>query len=330
MRIGLIGAGAVARFHITAATILDGIELAAVCDLDAQAARRAASGTSAAVFTDYRAMLDAGAIDAVIVNTPHALHLPMAEDAASAGVHVMVEKPMATTVEDCDRLIAACAATGVALTVGHIQHFLPDKMAARRVIDAGELGEVRLIRDNRSTDYRPGSRSGWFFSPAISGGGALMNIGGHCLDRSLWLADGRAVEVLASMVNRFDSPVETDGGMLVRLDNGVGVTITVISDPATRGDSMTVVCDRGVIEVDPRRGTTLHADGHSRIVHATGADDIQRGFTAQLADFAAVVAGAEPAVPLAHARHVVEVVLAAYRSARSSAAVSFAKAEAVA
>lgn len=322
MRIGLIGAGAVAPFHITAATSLDGMEIAAVCDIDETAARRAASGTPASVFTDHRRMLDAGVVDAVIVNTPHALHLPMAQDAAAAGAHVMVEKPMATTVEDCDRLVSACAQAGVALAVGHIQHFMPDKLAARRIIDSGELGAVRLIRDNRSTDYRPGTRPAWFFSPAVAGGGALMNIGGHCLDRSLWLGDGRAVEVLANAVNRFGSPVETDGGMLVRLDSGVGVTIAVISDPATRGDSMAVVCDEGVIELDPRVGATVHVDGCSRVVHAAGRDDIQQAFTAQLADFAAVVGGADPAVALGHARHVVEVVHAAYRSAREGAAVS--------
>ncbi|QMU96356.1 Gfo/Idh/MocA family oxidoreductase [Microbacterium esteraromaticum] len=325
MRIGLIGAGAVAPFHIAAAATLDGIELTAVCDIDETTARRAASGSAAAVFTDHRTMLEAGVIDAVIVNTPHALHLPMAQDAATAGVHVMVEKPMATTVDDCDRLISACTQAGVALTVGHIQHFMPDKLAARRVIDSGELGAVRMIRDNRSTDYRPGTRPEWFFSPTIAGGGALMNIGGHCLDRSLWLGDGRAVEVLASAVNRFGSPVETDGGMLVRLDNGVGVTIAVISDPATRGDAMSVVCDEGVIELDPRQGATVHVDGRSRIVHVAGEHDIQQAFTAQLADFAAVIGGADPAVPLGHARHVIEVVLAAYRSAQEATTVAIAR-----
>jgi len=306
------------------------MQIAAVCDIDAAAARRAAAGTAAAVFTDHRAMLDAGLVDAVIVNTPHALHLPMAADVAAAGAHVMVEKPMATTLQDCDRIASVCADAGVALTVGHIQHFMPDKLAARKIIDSGELGAVRLIRDNRSTDYRPGTRSPWFFSPTIAGGGVLINIGGHCLDRSLWLGGGRALEVLASTVNRFDSPVETDGGMLVRLDNGVSVTISVISDPATRGDRMTIVCDRGVIELDPRVGTTVQVDGRSRSLHVAGEGDIQRAFTAQLADFAAVVDGAEPAVPLAHARHVVEIVLAAYDSAREGAVVSFAAEEAVA
>ncbi|MCD2498000.1 MULTISPECIES: Gfo/Idh/MocA family protein [Microbacterium] len=327
MRIGLIGAGAVAPFHVTAAAVLDGVTLAAICDIDEGAGRRAASGTGARVFADHRELLAAGAVDAVIVNTPHAFHLPIVEDAAAAGVHVLVEKPMAITVSECDRMIALCAQAGIALAVGHIQHFLPAMLAAERALAAGDAGPVRMIRDNRSTDYRPGSRSPWFFSPEIAGGGALLNIGGHCIDRSLWLGGGRAVTVLASTAHRFGSPVETDGGMQLHLDNGVGVTICVVSDPATRADVLSIVCERGVIEVNPRIGTTVHIDGRSRVVHESADDDIQRAFTAQLADFVAVIGRAAPAVPLAHARHVVELVHAAYRSAATGAAVALAAAE---
>lgn len=330
MRIGLIGAGAVAPYHCAAAATLDGVELAAVCDIDETAARRTAAGCpDAAVFTDHRAMLESAAVDAVIVNTPHATHLPIGVDAAAAGAHVLVEKPMATTLEDCDRLVAACEDAGVALTVGHIQHYLPEKVAAQRLLATGELGAVRMVRDNRSTDYRPGTRSPWFFSPDIAGGGALMNIGGHCIDRSLWLGGGRAVEMLATTVNRFGSAVETDGAMMLRLDNGVAVSIVVVSDPPTRGDLVTVVCDGGIIEIDPRHGTTVHADGRSQLVHRTHPDDIQSAFTAQLEDFQRVVHGAAPTVPLTHARHVVELVLAAYRSAEEGSALLFAEADAL-
>ena len=97
---------------------------------------------------------------------------------------------------------------------------------------------------------------------------------------------------------------------------------TVVTDPATRADSLTVIGDHGVIESDPHRGTIVHVNGHSRVAHEPQPDDIQRAFTAQLADFAAVVGGAKPTVPLTHARHVVELVLAAYRSARDGTAVA--------
>ncbi|MCW4460024.1 Gfo/Idh/MocA family protein [Microbacterium sp. MPKO10] len=315
MRIGLIGAGAVADFHISAAQALEGVEIGAVCDLDETAASRAADAAGGVpVYADYRDMHASGLVDAIVVNTPHALHLPMVTDAAAAGLHVLVEKPMATSLADCDAMVRACQEAGVALTVGHIQHFMPDKRAARELIDSGELGDVVMVRDYRSTDYRPGSRSDWFFSKQMAGGGALINIGGHCLDRCLWFGGGRATEVFASTAHRFDTEVETDGNIALRLDNGVGVSISVVSDPPQKSDTLLVVCERGVVIADPRRGTIVQVDGISRVVREPQPEDIQSAFTAQMADFLSVVAGGEPEVPLEHARHVVELVISSYRS----------------
>ena len=126
MRIGLIGAGAVAPFHARAAELISDVRLSAVCDLDRATAERAATDSQAAVFTDYRTLLDSDTVDAVIVNTPHGLHHQMVLDAAERGLHVLVEKPLATTVADCDEMVRACATAGVTMVVGHIQHFLPD------------------------------------------------------------------------------------------------------------------------------------------------------------------------------------------------------------
>lgn len=316
MRIGLIGAGAVAKYHVEAALALPGARFTAICDLDESAAARAAKGVDGVqFFTDYRALVESDDVDAVIVNTPHALHLPMAIDAARAGKHVLVEKPMATSLADCDLMQEETAAAGVKLAVGHIQHFLPDKVAARALLEQGELGEVVMIRDQRSTDYRPGTRPEWFFSRPIAGGGALINIGGHCLDRALWFGGAPAVEVSASVAQRFGVSVETDGTIALRLANGVGVTIAVVSDPPARSDLLAIVCERGVIEADPRVGTLVRVDGHTRVVRDPDAGDIQQAFTAQLADFLGVIDGDAPAVPLEHARHVVELVLASYESA---------------
>jgi predicted dehydrogenase len=315
MRIGLIGAGAVAGYHATAAGRLDDAAMTAVCDLDADAAQRIAGPIGAATFADYRELYASGLIDAVIVNTPHALHLPMVLDAAAQGLHVLVEKPMATTIAGCDEMIAACENAGVALVVGHIQHFLPDKRAVEGILASGELGSPQFVRDYRSTDYRPGTRAPWFFSESMAGGGALMNIGGHCLDRSLWLGGAPAASIRAQLSRRFGSPVETDGSMQLELADGVGVSICVVSDTPERTDELMIVCEDGVIVADPRRGTRIRRNGVTRTVSRPKPSDIEQAFGAQLADFAAAVRGAQPRVSLQHARHVVELVLAAYESA---------------
>lgn len=329
MRIGLIGAGAVADLHAEAADRIAGTRLTAVCDLAESAARRVAEPYGASTFTDYRAMFSSGAIDAVVVNTPHALHCAMVVDAAAHGLHVLVEKPMATTLADCDAMADACVRADVTLTVGHIQHFLPDKRAVEAVIASGELGAPVAVHDYRSTDYRPGTRSPWFFSRELAGGGALMNIGAHCLDRTVWLSGSTAVRLSAATSQRFGAPVETDGTIALTLAGGMPATVSVISDTPRKVDELTVVCERGTVVADPRVGAFVRTEGRTRQLHAPGPSDIPDAFVAQLADFAAAVGGAEPRVPLRHGRHVVELVLAAYASAAAGAPVDLEPARSV-
>ncbi|WP_166979621.1 Gfo/Idh/MocA family protein [Paramicrobacterium fandaimingii] len=320
MRIGLIGAGAVAGYHAHAAHEL-GIDLAAVCDVSTAAAK-AIAPVGARIFDDYREMYASDSIDAVIVNTPHALHTPMAIDAAEAGLHVLVEKPMAISLDACDRMREAAATASTTLMVGHIQHYMPDKLAAAAAIAEGAIGEPTLLRDYRTTDYRPGTRSEWFFSKAVAGGGALMNIGAHCVDRTLWLAASTARSVSATVMNRYDVDVETDGIITLQLQSGATASITVVSDAPEYSDELVIVGEQGVIIADPITGTRVRIDGQTRMLWEPDSDPIQQAFTAELSDFAAAVGGQQPAVSLYHARHVIEVVLAAYDSAEAHEAVT--------
>ena len=317
IRLGIIGAGAVAPLHAQAATTLPDVELVAVCDLLPDTASNVAVLTGATVYTDYLKMYAEAELDAVIVNTPHALHLQMVLDAAEAGLHVLVEKPMATSLADCDVMMRACAEAGVILVVGHIQHFLPEKVAAQEFLASGKLGKLLMIRDFRSTNYRPGTRPDWFFSPLTAGGGAFMNIGGHCIDRSLWLADSAAETIDSRTLQRFGVEVETDGYLNLHLRNGVEVNIVIVSDPPHRMDEILMICEEGTISCTPDHGTIIRQNGQSSTIHIPSADNIQEGFTAQLADFLGTIHGAEPQVSNGHARSIVETILAAYRSAAS-------------
>ncbi len=320
MRLGLIGAGAVATLHALAALRLPEVRLTAVCDLSETAASRVAAPYGARVFVDYRDLLDCGEVDAVIVNTPHALHRAMAIDAAERGLHALVEKPFGVSLADCDAMQAASESARTVLVVGQIQHYLPEKLAVAAALAGGELGEVHLVQDSRSTDYRPGTRSDWFFSPALAGGGALMNIGGHCLDRSVWLSGSTAVSVSATTMDRFGVGVETDGLVTLQLANGGMASVTVLSDPPERKDEVSIVGDRGVITANARDGAFLRKDGRTTTLSECDPDGVPDAFFHQLADFVAVVGGAKPSVPLAHSRHVVELILGAYESARAGGA----------
>lgn len=314
MRIGLIGAGAVASLHARAASLLPGVEMTAVCDLRKEAAGAVAERIGATVFTDLRDLLASGTTDAVIVNTPNALHRVMSVAAAEAGQHVLVEKPMSITIEDCDLMSAAAQRAGVVLQVGHIQHYLPDKTALAGAIADGAIGDVLMVHDFRTTDYRPGSRSPWFLDPLLAGGGAVMNIGTHSLDRVVWLG-GAPVSVLsARTLRRFGVAVETDATIGLQLANGVVASVTVVSDAPRPRDEVVVVGEEGSVVADPRVGTMLRRHGRTEVLHEPSGQDIPEAFRLQLADFVGAVRGEPPVVSQRHSRHVVELVLAAYRS----------------
>ncbi|GIH14260.1 Gfo/Idh/MocA family protein [Rugosimonospora africana] len=314
VRLGLIGAGAVGVLHAQAATCTPGAAVTAVCDIDRQLAQRVGDRYGARAFVDHRELLDAGIVDAFVVNTPHALHTDIVCDAAAAGLHVLVEKPMATSVADCQRMIDACADAGVRLVVGHVQHFLPEKVAARKAIDAGEIGRPLFIADSRTIDYRAGTRPAWFLDQGVAGGGVLMNIGAHSVDRALWLMDGRARRVSATVVVPPGSGVETDALVRMEFVDGRAAQIAITSTGAPAAyDRLRIVGERGSLTVSPYSGTVLYLDGRAKVLHEPTEDDIAAAFAAQLAAFVDCVAGSSgPAVDGLHGRRVIEVILAAY------------------
>jgi predicted dehydrogenase len=317
IRLGLIGAGAVGVLHAEAAALTPGVRVTAVCDILAATANRVAGPLNAAVFTDHRELIASGLVDAVIVNTPHALHTDIVTASAASGLHVLVEKPMATRSGDCDLMESACADFGVVLFVGHIQHFLPPVVAAKAALDAGAVGATLAVHDWRSTDYRPGSRPSWFFDPTVSGGGVFINIGTHCVDRLLWLTGRRPVEVAATAAYRGDLPVETDVLARLDLEDGIVGHITVTSTRLPARDELTVIGERGAIRVARGTGAVLHPDdGTGPVLLADeSAADVPTAFFDQLAAFTASVRGERPpAVPAAHGRQVVQTVECVYAS----------------
>jgi predicted dehydrogenase/nucleoside-diphosphate-sugar epimerase len=145
-RIGLVGTGNIADVHAAALRNLPGTEIAAVVDVDIERAKRfAASRGIGRVFASVDALIAARAIDAAHVLVPPAHHRPVAEKLLGAGIATLVEKPLATSLEECDALIAAAAESGAALQVNHNFVFHPAHLAAKRHLAAGALGAIRHV-----------------------------------------------------------------------------------------------------------------------------------------------------------------------------------------
>ena len=189
MRIGLIGYGAWGQQHAGAIARLPGLELAAIAT-PGQDSRTAAAKAhpQAAMCEDYRDLLAMADVEMVDVVAPNHLHADIAEAALAARKHVLLEKPMGISVAECDRLIAAEAASGKCLSVGHELRLSSQWGLVKQEIAAGRIGEPRHVTVGLFRNaYRPGA-NGWRFDPTRVGSWSLEETV-HFFDFALWYLD---------------------------------------------------------------------------------------------------------------------------------------------
>jgi predicted dehydrogenase len=212
LRVGLIGAGTIAfSAHLPAIRKLrDRIELVAVADVrEGNAARAAREFGAEAHYRDYHDLLARGDLDFVDICTPEFLHAEQTEAAAAAGLHVLCEKPMASTVDEADRMIRACETAGVHLMIGHSRRFTGRYRQIRAAIDRGDIGEVRYVRENErrpramydslglGTGYwTPEGSRPWLTMAQFSQGAALTNAV-HETDLARWFTGQEPVSIYA-------------------------------------------------------------------------------------------------------------------------------------
>jgi len=158
-------------------------------------------------------------VDAVYIALPNSMHAEYAIRAAEAGVHVLCEKPMAVTVEECERMIAAAQATDVRLMIAYRLHFEHETLKAIELVSDGTLGDPKLFNSTFSMRVRPGD----IRTQRKRGGGTLYDIGVYCINAARHLFKAEPIEVIASSVNtdreRLPEIDETTSAIL-RFDNG--------------------------------------------------------------------------------------------------------------
>ena len=200
LKVGLIGTGLVSRGHLPAfQEFPDDVELRAVCYVREDAARAYAGEAGVeAVYTDVDRMLAEADIDAVDICTTHNTHRDLTLAAAAAGKHILLEKPMACSLDEARDMVTAADAAGVTFMVAQVLRFLPHYREARRIIQSGELGGIWAARsDSWYPALLPGSihpSDWWGFDKQYNGGGALIMVAVHQLDMlRYWIGDVRRV-----------------------------------------------------------------------------------------------------------------------------------------
>jgi predicted dehydrogenase len=340
---GIAGAGMVARYHAAAIERTPGARLVAICREEATRAAEAARQFGVPCEPSYAALLARPDADAICICTPSGQHAAQAIAAARAGKHVLVEKPMALTLDDADAMIAACGTAGVQLGVALQRRTEPQFQELRAAIAAGELG--RLTLGSVSVPYlRPQSyydSAAWRGTWALDGGGALMNQGIHLLDLLVWLM-GDVAEVQANAATLTHAiEVEDCVTAALRFTSGaLGTVMATTSAAPGFPHRVEVYGDRGGAQIEgeqivrweiagqePRtKKPELNAAPVAAGAGASPGGIGAAGHTRLLADFvAAIRAGREPLVPGEEGRRSLALALAIYESARSGAKITIAQ-----
>lgn len=219
MKIAFAGAGYIINIHAKAAQAQKGVELAAVVEKY--------SGKSIALAEKYKIkrryetveqLLKTGNVDALVIGTPNFLHARQAIAALQAGVHVMVEKPMAMNAPEAEKMLEASQRSGAKLMVAHCWRFDEDVLWLKK--ESRKLG--RIVRTKGFGIHSHWGPGGWFTQKIFAGGGALADMGIHALDTARFLlGEPKPVSVYAKLGTHYSNfDVDDTGVLLVEWENG--------------------------------------------------------------------------------------------------------------
>jgi len=261
-RIGLVGCGRISKNHFDAIAKIDGLELAAVCDTDAERAQRAGEAHGVPSYRALDEMLRAGDFEVVAICTPSGLHSAQGIAAAQAGKHVVTEKPMSLSLRQADALVRACDDAGVQLFVVKQNRLNPPIQLVKRAVDKGRFGRIYLanvtVRWQRPQEYYEAEpwRGTWEFD-----GGAIMNQASHYVDLMQWLV-GPVESVLGKTATQARRIEAEDSGIgIFKFRSGaLGVVeVNVLTYPRNLEGSITIIGERGTVKIG---GTAVNRVEH--------------------------------------------------------------------
>ena len=317
IRVGVIGAGAAAEgIHLPALARTGGVATVAIVDPAADRVEyvKQKFGVPAG-YRDYREAIPH--IDAAILGIPHQYHAPIAIDLLDAGVHVLVEKPMALSTAECDAMIQASDRSGARLAVGLLRRFAPTLRYTKEVLESGMLGPIRSFDVREGMVFRWPVKSAAMFSP--KSGGVLADIGSHVLDLLLWWFGD-----IASVDYWDDAAGGVEADALLNLEMAGGISGHVeLSRSRDLRNSCVIRGEYGTLEVGTKTDSTVTltpARGAASLTgRATSPNQPPPGnlgdlFAWQMADFVrAIQTGSAPAVPGLEGRRSVAIIESCYR-----------------
>ena len=337
--VGLIGSQFVSAVHAEALHACSQAEIRAVASPTPGNAQAFAERHGIAQhFTDYRALLALPEIDMVVVGVPNDVHCRITVDAAAAGKHVVVEKPLCLNLAEADLMIDACRRGAVKLMYAEELCFAPKYVRLKELLDSGALGKPTLIKQSEKHD---GPHAAHFWDVTRSGGGVMMDMGCHAIEFFRWMLGRPPIKSvyaqMSTQVHNARTRGEDNAIFILEFEGG---TVALAEESWTKmggmDDRAEVHGSKGVAYADLLHGNAIEAysqEGYGYAVEKAGStagwsfpiyqEAWNYGFHGEMAHFVDCVQNdRQPSVTGEDGRVVLEVLFAAYESARTGRKVS--------
>ena len=258
MRVGIIGAGNIARNHMKGYTAA-GAHVVAIADTNPVTLEtRAAEWSVRHAFSDFRDLLQLPGLDAVSICTPNAAHHAPTLAAAAAGIHVLCEKPISLSLTEADEMIGACRDAGVVLQIDH--HLRSNRAVdrARGMIESGELGRITFVRLRQAHDWSGRSEvPPGFRTRALAGGGTLLDNGCHLFDLARYLGGPVAEVFCRTSTLKFDIELEDTASVSLLFESGALGQIETAWTATGWDQGFWIDGTRGALEYSERSGRPI-------------------------------------------------------------------------
>ncbi|MBA2627044.1 MAG: Gfo/Idh/MocA family oxidoreductase [Gemmatimonadales bacterium] len=323
LKVGIIGGGGIVQVaHLPILKKLKTVDVRALCDTDLPKARALASRFGIKdSFDDIEDLLRYEELDALVVCTPNHLHESHILAALSAGLHVLVEKPLSTSAASAQKIMRAAEKRDRVVMVGMNHRYRPDVQAVRSFVQSGELGQVDSVRGSWHVFRASRAQLGWRQKRELAGGGVMLDLGLSVIDLALWLAGNpKPVRVSASLDFPSRTGVEESGSAFVVCENGASIFVDVTWRHIGEGERFGVGIrgSKGTAAINPLT-VWKELNGSPADVSPTGSVSRENAFTAsyraEWAHFLAVISGQAKAPSLQEHVTLHRVVDAIYKSA---------------
>ena len=337
-KVAILGAGFVANIHVESyMRFIPEAEVVAVySNMEEEAKAFALAHGIPQWYDDLDKLLAESGAQVIDIGLPNYLHHGACMKAAAANRHVIIEKPLALTLEQADEMIDACKKQGVLLMYAEQLCFTPKYERARTLVEHGAVGKVYMIKQS---EKHSGPHSAWFYKKETAGGGVMMDMGCHALAWFRWMNKNNPVKSVYANMKTVMHDTDCDDNTVAIIEFENGVTAVAENSWARHGgmdDRIEIYGDKGVIYADLFKGNsslTYSIDGYDYASEKAGStkgwtftifeEVYNQGYPHELKHFISCVReGKQPVVTGEDGRAVLEIIYAAYESARTGAKVN--------